>query len=272
MEGEEARLNPNMVETEPAPVINRGLANHALALTRLAEKYDPRSYWEQRLQSDFTLRSVGNVNFGKSYNRWLYRRKAGVIRSIFADTDLQGKRVLEIGCGTGFFIDWYSKRGAEVSGIDITEVSIREISKRFRGEFWVQDITAVAYRPAKTFDIVDMWDVAYHVVDDKAFARAVDNVAMSLKPNGLFICTDWFGVAASERIAPHVKARNLATYKHVLEARGFTLREVKPLYGFLNIPHHWRFDNRLAGIYYALDNLRRTPSSANLSVAVWRYG
>jgi SAM-dependent methyltransferase len=238
----------------------------------IERRYDPRRYWEQRLQADFTLRGVGNVNFGKSYNRWLYRRKADVIRSVFAGTDLQGKHVLEIGCGTGFFVDWYSKRGAEVSGIDITEVSIREMSKRFRGDFCVQDISAVAYRPAKAFDIVNMWDVAYHIVDDKAFARALNNIAMSLKLDGLFICTDWFGVPAPERIAPHVRARNLATYRNVLEARGFTLVEVRPLYGFLDVPHDWRFDNRLGGIYYVLDKLRRTPSPTNLSVAVWRCG
>jgi SAM-dependent methyltransferase len=234
--------------------------------------YDPRRYWEQRLRDDFTLSGSGNVNFGKSYNRWLYRRKADVISSIFPGADLHGKHVLEIGCGTGFFVDWYSKRGAEVSGIDITEVSIREISKRFRGDFRVQDITVAADRPAKTFDVVNMWDVAYHIVDDEAFARALDNITMCLKPNGLFICTDWFGVPASTRIAPHVRARNLASYRSVIETYGFTLREIKPLYGFLNIPHHWRFDDWLGGIYYAMDRFRRTPSPSNLSVAVWRYG
>lgn len=235
-------------------------------------QYDPRSYWEQRLQSDFTLRGVGNINLSESYNRWLYRRKADVIRSIFIGTDLQGKHVLDIGCGTGFFIDWYSKKGAEVSGIDITEVSVRELSKRFRSDFRVQDITEADYRPSKSFDIVNMWDVTYHIVDEGAFSRAIDNIAGSLKPDGLFICTDWFGAAASERIAPHVRARNLATYKSVLEARGFALDTVRPLYSFLNVPHYWRFDNRLGALYYTLDKLQRTPSPSNLSVAVWRYG
>ncbi len=260
-----------MAETEPAPTITCGLAGHTPGPIPLAEKYDPPIYWEQRLRSDFTLGSVGSLDFGQAYNRWLYRRKADVIAALFAGADLRGNRVLEIGCGTGFFVDWYFKRGAEVSGIDIAEASIRKMSQRFRGDFRVQDIAAVDYRPAQSVDIVDMWDVTYHIVDDQAFAQAIDNIAMSLKPGGLFICTDWFGAAVPERRAPHVKARNLATYKSILGTRGFTLRDVRPLYHFLNAPHYWRFDNRLGGIYYALDKMRLAPSPTNLSAAVWRY-
>jgi len=235
------------------------------------DQYQPQRFWEERLQANFNLRGVGHISFSESYNRWMYRRKAAVINAVFAGIDLKGKHVLDIGCGTGFFVEWYLRHSALLSGLDITEVSVRELSKRFADcAFRTQDITDSSYRTDASFDIVNMWDVVYHIVDDAALERGLDNICKSLKERGLFLFTDWFGAAEDIHVAAHVKVRSLNTYLKLLGDRGFVLVQVKPLYGMLNLPHLKKFDDHLGWLYYFLDKFQTHPSFRNLSVSLWR--
>jgi 2-polyprenyl-3-methyl-5-hydroxy-6-metoxy-1,4-benzoquinol methylase len=235
----------------------------------LSEQYNPQQYWQKRLQENFNLRGVGNIGFSQSYNGWQYRRKAQVIKKIFHNTNLDKLEVLDVGCGTGFFTQWYLHRGAKIVGIDIAEKSVETLSSQFPGTFRMQDIASAEYEPLRLFDIVNMWDVIYHIVDDCAYERALDNISASLKPGGLFIFSDFLGRPSDTLIAAHVKARCLETHRRALVKRGLTFKAVYPVYSLLNVPHFGRFDNLLGGLYFALDAFQQRPATSNLSVGVW---
>jgi SAM-dependent methyltransferase len=237
----------------------------------MSDTYNPKSFWESRLSNSFTLKSVGHIGFSESYNSWLYRRKKRCIESSLRDIALEGKQVLDVGCGTGFFVEWYLQRGANVCGIDITEVSIEKLKQRYRGEFFTQDITGLDYRPYREFDVVNMWDVIYHIVEANDFDRALENIARSLKQDGLFVFTDWFGASSDIRIADHVQVRCLDTYQRTLARKGFALLGIYPLYNALNKRHLGKLDNYLASFYFVLDNLSKKIPQDNLSLSLWRY-
>jgi len=237
----------------------------------MVRRYHAKEYWEQRLRAHFDLTGVGHISFGGSYNRWLYRRKRACIASYFGRGSLKGKDVLDVGCGTGFFVDWYLRRGAHVSGIDITEVSVGNLSQRYPGDFRVLDITAADYQPTRKFDVVNMWDVIYHVVEHESFERALTNIAASLKTDGLFLFKDWFARADDAKVADHVQARGLATYMRLLPKRGFDLVEVRPLYLTLNRRHFGDIDEHLGWLYFAVDCLFARATPDNVSLGIWRY-
>ncbi len=236
----------------------------------MSKEYRPKRYWEKRLAENFNARGVGHFGFGDAYNEWLYRRKARVIAACFEGVALELKRVLDVGCGTGFFVEWYRARGAVVSGIDITEVSVTKLRERFGGDFRTQDVSDPEFRPFGAFDVVNMWDVMYHVTDPAAFERALDNVAASLADGGLFLCTDTFGAEEDRMAADHVRTRCLRTYLDRAPSRGLELVRVMPLYRLLNDRRLGRLDDRLGGLYFVLDGLARRPSRRGLSLAVWK--
>jgi SAM-dependent methyltransferase len=238
----------------------------------MSDPYDPKHFWESRLSNSFNLKGVGHIGFSESYNSWLYRRKKRCLESSLGNIPLEGKEVLDIGCGTGFFVEWYLERGANVCGIDITDVSIEKLKQRYRGEFFTQDITDPDYRPRREFDVVNMWDVIYHIVEANAFDRALENISRSVKPDGLFVFTDWFGASSDVRVADHVQVRCLGTYQQTLARKGFELVGIYPLYNVLNKTHLGRLDNYLACLYFLLDNLSKKIPQDNLSLSVWRYG
>lgn len=235
----------------------------------MSQPYSPKLFWESRLRNSFNLKGVGHIGFSESYNRWLYRRKAICLESALRDTPLEGRDVLDVGCGTGFFVEWYLRRGAHVVGIDITDVSIERLKQRYSGQFYTQDITDPRYNPLAAFDIVNMWDVIYHIVETQAFERALHNISLSVKSGGLFLLTDWFGAASDLRIAPHVYVRCLETHRRTLGAEGFELKGLYPLYNTLNKPHFGRADNYLAWMYFGLDSCARRIAAENLSLSVW---
>lgn len=236
----------------------------------MTRKYEPRQYWNRRLAESFNLRGVGNIGFSEGYNKWLYRRKERCIEASLRDVTITDRRVLDIGCGTGFFVQWYRERGAFVCGLDITQASVERLTRQFGGEFYVQDIADPRYEPHGLFDFVNVWDVLYHIVSPAGFQQAIQNIAKSLKPGGLLLVTDWLAGSNDVRIADHVQARCLATYRQVLPEH-FEEREVYPLYRFLNRPTFGWLDDYLGWLYFLLDSAVTDLRDDSIALGVWRY-
>ena len=130
-------------------------------MAQLQPAYQPKQYWERRLSQHFDLQGVGHIAFSTAYNGWLFRRKRRCMGQFFKNRDLRGKDVLDIGCGTGFFVEWYLRQGAKVTGVDITTVSVETLSTKFDADFQVADITDPSFSVHGLFDIVNMWDVIF---------------------------------------------------------------------------------------------------------------
>jgi SAM-dependent methyltransferase len=238
----------------------------------MTRPYDPRDYWSQRLAGRFNLRGVGHLGFSEAYNAWMYRRKGECLEAVVTEPQLRGARVLDVGCGTGFFVRWYDGRGAAVHGIDITDVSVERLRGDFpRHRFDVADIGSRDFAQAGTCDIVNIWDVLYHIVDDRRFATALENLASAVAPGGRLILTDQLAGAADVQVASHVKFRCLATYQARLPALGLQLQRLHPLYFKLNDDRTGRAQSdELAPEYYEYDTATGFLAADNLAIGVWR--
>lgn len=103
---------------------------------------------------------------------------------------LDGKDVLEIGCGRGVGIEIILQRfgAGRVTGIDLDPRMVDLSKKRFSGypagqvSLSVGEATAI-HSPDRTFDAVFDFGIIHHVVD---WQKALAEVARVLKPGGLF--------------------------------------------------------------------------------------
>lgn len=96
---------------------------------------------------------------------------------------LKGKRVLEIGFGTGWLMNEFVSAGAEVHGIDLSRSHEGLCRYRFRDRpvtLQVASAESIPY-PEGTFDLVAAWGVLHHAADD---ARCYEEVRRVLKPCG----------------------------------------------------------------------------------------
>lgn len=200
-------------------------------------KADSASFWEERLASRLDLRGTGHRAFSLSYNRWLYQAQLdsfdGLIRRYAVD--IAGKRVLDIGSGTGFYVDYFLREGAgSVYGIDITETSVRYLQQTYStGHFLPCDIASKSLPIRGPFDIISAISVLYHVVDDARFDQALRNICQLLEPNGYLLLSDTFARSLLPT-ATHARHRLLTTYTSVFAQYDVQVVDVIPMYYFLN--------------------------------------
>ena len=94
--------------------------------------YRPKEFWEQRLGEHFDLRGTGETGLPLAYNQACYALRRHELERALRDAgvSLTGKRVLDVGSGTGFFVAFYLERGADVTGLDLAEVSVERLRQQ----------------------------------------------------------------------------------------------------------------------------------------------
>lgn len=205
--------------------------------------FDNRQYWEERLRKHYSLAGVGYVRLGRRFNEWMYRVRGEVFDRVTGDrlpvTGWRGAEVLDVGSGTGFYVDRWLELGAHVTGLDLTDVAVEELTRCFPGSRFVradigQPLDPALLSPA-SFDAVSAFDVLFHIVDDAQYARAFQNIAGLLKPGGWFFWSDNFLRHDTERVR-HQASRTLAESTRLVEAAGFEVVERVPMFVLMNYP------------------------------------
>lgn len=215
--------------------------------------YQPREFWDQRLSEQFDLRGTGETGLSLAYNRACYALRRDVLSRALRDsgTDPAGLRVLDVGCGTGFFTAYYLERGARVTGIDIAPTSVQRLAERHpQARFVLGDVSEVALE--HRYDIVNAFDVLYHITDDAKWETAVRHLARAVDSRGLMLLTDTFAEHAGA--ASHNRMRPLARYRALLQGEGLEIGAILPTHVLLNRElGAWRFLNRAPWLLLPLD-------------------
>lgn len=104
----------------------------------------------------------------------------------FAEKFVADKKVLDIGCGTGYGSNHLAQWALEVVGGDISFEAIEYAKKHYEKEnlkFQIMDCTA-SKLPNNSFDVVCALELLEHVRDYERFLKEVHRI---LKPDGLAI-------------------------------------------------------------------------------------
>ena len=204
------------------------------------EDFVPKVYWENRLSNNFSLGGVGHGLLEYQYNRWAYRLRDRVLRRHLArlDVRLSDAKILDVGSGTGFYIDFWRKVGAGfIFGSDLTQVSVQHLRERFPDQtFYQLDIGDVLSSDLSSpFDVVSAFDILFHIVDDALFDRAIHNISCLLRPGGLFVFSDLF-LHGEREASSHIVRRPLARIERVLAESGFEIILRRPVFVVLMEP------------------------------------
>ena len=105
---------------------------------------------------------------------------------INSQAPLNGKNVVDIGCGGGILSESMAKRGANVTGIDLSEKALKvadlhSLETGVRVHYELIAAEELAEREAGQFDIVTCMEMLEHVPDPAAIVAACAKLA---KPGG----------------------------------------------------------------------------------------
>ncbi|MBX3396920.1 MAG: class I SAM-dependent methyltransferase [Phycisphaerae bacterium] len=194
-----------------------------------------RDEWLTRHRYSGAFERVGYAGLGERYNRALYRlRHAHFIRLLRRLLPTQECNVLDIGCGTGFYIEIYRSLGLRrLSGIDISPEAVRRLRERFPGQvFEAGDISEglpEMIRAGGPFEVVSAMDVLFHITDDALWRRALRVCGEAVVPGGILIVTDNFPA----RTLPATASQSFHTLdEHLAELSpiGFRLIQMRPVF------------------------------------------
>lgn len=74
-----------------------------------------------------------------------------------------GKKLLDIGSGTGEFLNYMKKKGWDATGIEPAEQPRKFAAANYKIEIYNEDV--IDSLPEKSFDLITMWHVLEHVPD-----------------------------------------------------------------------------------------------------------
>jgi SAM-dependent methyltransferase len=123
------------------------------------KRFYPAQYYEERGGPDYI------------------RRYEAQVRTL---PDLNGRRVLDIGCARGDFLHFLEQRYPRMEGVGVDPFASSTVPGRFQ---FIQSFVENAHFPPASFDVVMAWAVIEHLPSpSQCFAE----VRRILKPGGLF--------------------------------------------------------------------------------------
>jgi 2-polyprenyl-3-methyl-5-hydroxy-6-metoxy-1,4-benzoquinol methylase len=161
-----------------------------------------------------------------------------------------GGQVLDIGCGTGLFLEAAESEGWDVSGLDVSRYARSAEATALAGRIRVGTLETADFAPG-SFDVVTMFDFFEHVYRPREF---VDHVARILAPNGIaVVATPDYGSwmrrllgrrTVSFKIPEHVAYYTRETLSRAV-SHAFDLTHVEPIGQYCTTAF---VERRLAGV------------------------
>jgi SAM-dependent methyltransferase len=199
--------------------------------------YSPQAYWDSLLEERLDERGVGYPGLALALNRAMYDAERDQVSRLLDDHGVAvgpSSRVLDIGAGSGIWIDYWERRGAgAITGVDLTEAAVEGLRRRFpRHTFERLDVADAAGRLDGPFDVVSAMSVLLHITDEERWRAALAAIAGLLAPAGHAVLIEplvvhrWWGPPFGPEA--NSKARPLADWRAALDAAGLELVELRP--------------------------------------------
>lgn len=135
---------------------------------------EQQQYWDERW----------NRVKGEYPHPWARRRGAAIL-SMLGSLQLQHPRILDMGCGTGWFTAELAKLG-EATGVELSEAAVSFARSSYPTVTFTAGNVLKMPLPAAYFDVVVSLEVIAHVEDQD---RYLEQAARVLKPRGYLIIT-----------------------------------------------------------------------------------
>ncbi len=201
----------------------------------------------------FFYEKIFAKEFDAKMNQYDLRKRLSVIYEELLTEDIGQKRLLDAGCGTGWFSKFACDRGAFVTSMDLGENLLHEVSRKCSSERVVGSILEMPFQDG-TFDYVVCSEVIEHVPDPQ---KALFELHRVLKRDGILVLTTpnrfWYFslvIANFLKIRPYQGLENWLWYKELkrsVESTGFS---VEKMFGIHLFPFIFSFSHPLLDFFH----------------------
>ncbi|MGH7964733.1 MAG: class I SAM-dependent methyltransferase [Candidatus Binatia bacterium] len=167
--------------------------------------------------------------------QWQYAR---IARDIQARLKYRNDRprLLEVGCGFGYFLDVAFEEGFDVTGVEFNAFAVDRLRRKYAFPIISEGLEAATLEP-RAFDVVTMFDVIEHLRDPFG---AVDRLWSALVPGGLLVLStqdaeSWVSRLLGKRLEDFRRTREhlfffgRQTLSQVLHQHGFDVVSIRSI-------------------------------------------
>ena len=150
------------------------------------------SFWDERHLQHGELLSGGDLTYDHATNEAFYAMRLGRLLDVIGASASAAAplRVLDAGCGKGWFTRALTRCGHRVDGIDSSSAAIEECRQLAAGSDRYAVCHLDAWAPDYLYDSVVAIDVLFHLMDDGAWRNSVVNLAALVRLGGLLVLAD----------------------------------------------------------------------------------
>lgn len=194
----------------------------------------PSVYWEERARSfahrGAGLKAVCSYGMPSFYNRAIDLCQRLALEPWLAVTP--GMRVLDVGCGVGRWSRELARRGAFVTGIDLSPTMIEEARRRARADgvggrchFQVEDLSQLDL--GERFPLVVCVTVLQHILEPERLQTALRRLASHLDPGGRLVLLEAAPSQTVTRCDTKVfQARDVSVYLDAFAGAGLAVEGI----------------------------------------------
>jgi ubiquinone/menaquinone biosynthesis C-methylase UbiE len=188
-------------------IISSDLPAHDV-LRNHAHKEDIRAYWSRRAET-FDNSSGHRIEDTAEAPAW---------QALFTDAlgPLEGKRVLDLACGTGEISRMLLALGADVTGVDFAEPMLQRARRKHAGKSFsgrLADVENLRMEEDASYDAIVNRHLVWTLVDPHAafaeWARILKPGGRMLVIDGDWVNTPWYG-RAIRALADKLSPKNIA--------------------------------------------------------------
>src|SRR3989344_8956898 len=171
-----------------------------------------------------------NASFNSDYARYYdifnrdkdYYKEIEFLESVFRKySGINLRKILNLGCGTGLHEFFLSKKGYNLTGLDLSEdmIEIARSRKIQNTEFLVANMTDFSLN--KKFDAcISMFASFGYLLENRDIDSSIKCVSKHLNKNGIFLIEVWNGLAVL-RILPDSRKKEITEGELSVERQSF---------------------------------------------------
>jgi 2-polyprenyl-3-methyl-5-hydroxy-6-metoxy-1,4-benzoquinol methylase len=158
---------------------------------------------------------------------WYVARRKIVFDWVFRVlANYSGPRILDVGCGTGFNVEYLQTRGhSRVMGLDFSAEALTFCRSRNLTNCVCGDATRIPLRQ-ETFDVIMAWDMIEHLEDDR---QALREFARLLRHGGsviIFAPAFNFLWGLQDEVSHHRRRYTAGELRQKLKAAGLSVKKL----------------------------------------------
>jgi 2-polyprenyl-3-methyl-5-hydroxy-6-metoxy-1,4-benzoquinol methylase len=190
-------------------------------------------------------------------NQQLHDKKNhdALIKKLSRHADIKTSSILDIGCGSGKFVQYLRGKGYDAYGLEPSEALFNNFLKD-HGHFYNVDVHAFRQQhPGRQFSIITIADVLEHIEDPQSFIKEVSHL---LSPGGVVFISTPDVRSLFARMAGkgwhyynryHLSLFSKKTLSQLMESHGFSV---------LMLKHLTRYQSLYYIIKYGMNFMLRT--------------